>query len=232
MLECLQAHKRTAHRLYVLHNAKGIEALLNAAAGLPVEQCTRHELDALVNGTVHQGVVLEADPLPLHAVNAWLASHAQPDAVVVALDGVEDPRNFGAIVRSAAAFGVRAVLFAKDRAAPLSPAAVKSAAGGMEYVDLIQAANLVRALDAFRKAEYWAAALEADAPQALWQADLTGRLVLVVGAEGKGIRRLVREHCDFHLRIPLTGPIPSLNASVSAAIALAECARQRKPVPQ
>ena len=227
MRECLRAQKRTAHRLYVLRNAKGLGAIVNAAARIPVQQCTRHELDALVHGTVHQGVVLEADPLPLYAVNPWLASNAQPDAIVLALDGVEDPHNFGAIVRSAAAFGVQAVLFAKHRAAPVSPAAAKSAAGGMEHVDLIQAANLVRALDVFRKAGYWAAALEADAPEVLWQADLTGRLVLVVGAEGKGIRRLVREHCDFHLRIPLTGPIPSLNASVSAAIALAECARQR-----
>jgi len=194
---------------------------------VPLEECGRRELDALVRGTVHQGVVLEADPLPVHRADRWLASHAQADAVIVALDGVEDPHNFGAIVRSAAAFGAQAVLFAKDRAAPLSPAAVKSAAGGMEYVDLIQATNLVRALDAFRKADFWAAALDAAAPQALWEADLAGRLVLVVGAEGKGIRRLVREHCDLHLHIPLAGPIASLNASVSAAIALAECARQR-----
>jgi len=194
---------------------------------VPLEECGRRELDALVRGTVHQGVVLEADPLPVHRADRWLASHAQADAVIVALDGVEDPHNFGAIVRSAAAFGAQAVLFAKDRAAPLSPAAVKSAAGGMEYVDLIQATNLVRALDACRKADFWAAALDAAAPQALWEADLAGRLVLVVGAEGKGIRRLVREHCDLHLHIPLAGPIASLNASVSAAIALAECARQR-----
>jgi len=147
---------------------------------------------------------------------------------VVALDGVEDPHNFGAIVRSAAACGACAVLFGKDRAAPISAVSVKSAAGGMEYVDLVQATNLVRSLDALKKAGCWIAALDAEAPQDLWDADLTGRIVLVIGSEGKGIRRLVNEHCDLHLRIPLRGPITSLNASVSAAIALAECLRQRR----
>lgn len=227
VLECLRAGRRRAHRLYLVEGGRDLGPLRTAARGLPVQECTRRELDVLAEGAVHQGVILEADPLPLLEPAPWLARETDPDAVVVALDGVEDPHNFGAIVRSAAAFGARAVLFAKDRAAPVSPASVKSAAGAMEYVDLIQATNLARALEEFKRAGFWTVALDADGPQSLWEAGLDGRVVLVIGAEGTGLRRLVRERCDFLLRIPIAGPITSLNASVSAAVALAECVRQR-----
>lgn len=231
MLECLRANRRKAHRIHVLRDAKGLGTILDAAHGLPVHERSRRDLDTLVPNGVHQGVVLEADPLPLRKVDAWLASEPAADSIVVALDGVEDPHNFGAIVRSASAFGAQAVLFAKDRAAPISPVSLKSAAGAMEHIDLLQATNLARSLEAFQKVGYWVAGLDADAPQLLWEADLAGRVVLVIGSEGKGIRPLVQRHCDFHLRIPLEGAITSLNASVSAAVALAECARQRPERP-
>jgi 23S rRNA (guanosine2251-2'-O)-methyltransferase len=227
VMECLRAGKRKAYKLFVLRGAKDIAEIRAAAGSLAIEEMTRQELDSLVPGAVHQGVILKADPLPLHRVEGWLKLNHGPDAIVVALDSIEDPHNFGAITRSAVAFGAEAVLFAKDRAAPLSPAAVKAAAGGMEYIDLIQATNLVRALDALKEAGFWVAELDEHAKQDLWEADLKGRVVLVIGAEGQGVRRLVREHCDFHLRIPLPGRISTLNASVSAGIALAECLRQR-----
>ncbi len=182
----------------------------------------------MAKGATHQGVVLEADPIPRVALEAWLAQSLAPDAVIVILDGVEDPHNFGAIVRSASACGASAVMFGKDRSAPLSAAATKSAAGAMEYIDLIEVTNLVRAVEALKKAGFWIAGLDANADKDLWDADLTGKVGLVIGSEGKGVRRLVAKQCDFHLRIPLTGPITSLNASVSAAIALAECLRQRR----
>lgn len=226
VLECLRAHRRAAHTLYVLQGAKGLEPIVSAAR-IPVVECTRRDLDNLAAGAVHQGVVLEADPLPIKTLETRAKSEIPNDAVIVALDGVEDPHNFGAIVRSAAACGAYAVLYAKDRAAPISPVSMKSAAGAMEYIDLIQVTNLVRSFEKLKEMGFWIAAFDADAPQTLWEADLKGRIVLVIGSEGKGIRHLVRQHCDFHLRIPLTGPITSLNASVSAAIALAECLRQR-----
>ena len=228
VLECLRAGKRPAHKLFVLQGAQGIEDIREAAAGLPVEECARGDLDALAGGVVHQGVVLEAGSLPVLSAEEWIRQTPFPaDAVVAALDGLEDPHNFGAIVRSAAAMGAEAVMFAKDRAAPISPVSVKSAAGAMEHVDLVQATNLSRALDAMKEKGFWVAELDEAAAQTIWDADLTGRIALVIGSEGKGVRRLVSEHCDLHLRIPLTGPITSLNASVSAAIALAECLRQR-----
>ena len=227
VLECLKAGKRKAHRLYVLEGAPGLDEIRRAALGVPVVPMPRRELDQLLPGAVHQGVILEADPLPVFKAETWLDRDHAANAIVVVLDGVEDPRNFGAIVRSAAAMGAEAVMFAKDRAAPISPVSVKSAAGAMEYVDLVQATNLSRALDAMKNKGFWIAELDEAATQNIWDADLTGRIALVIGSEGKGVRRLVSEHCDLHLRIPLAGPITSLNASVSAAIALAECLRQR-----
>ncbi|HOT50543.1 MAG TPA: 23S rRNA (guanosine(2251)-2'-O)-methyltransferase RlmB [Candidatus Hydrogenedentes bacterium] len=227
VLECLRAGKRKAHRLKLAKEAAGLEAIRALAAGIPVETCPRAELDRILPDSVHQGVLLQADPLPIWRAETWIERPVPSDAILVALDGVVDPRNFGAIVRSAAACGACGVLFAKDRSAPVSPVAVKSAAGGMEHLDLVEAANLVRALDLLKKAGWWAAVLESDAPTPIWKADLTGRIVLIIGGEGKGVRRLVRQQADFQLRIPLPGKIGNLNASVSAGIALAECLRQR-----
>ena len=227
VLECLRAKKRVAHRLFLLESAKGVQAIRDAAARIPIEECTRRDLDVLAEGVVHQGVVLEADPLPVVPLADWVNGVLPSDAVVAILDGIEDPHNFGAIVRSAAACGASAVVFAKDRAAPISPVSVKSAAGAMEHVELVRAGNLALGLDALKAAGFWITGLEADAPQLIWDVDLTGRVGLVIGGEGKGVRRLVRERCDFLVRIPLSGAITSLNASVSAGIVLAECLRQR-----
>ncbi len=227
VLESLRAGKRTARRLFVLRGAKGLDPILNAARQIPVEERTRRELDQYASGTVHQGVILEADPLPVLPLGDWLKRATGPDTLAVLLDGVEDPHNFGAIVRTAAAFGAEAVVFPSDRAAPISPASVKAAAGGMEYIHLVQIKNVARSIQVLQESNFWVAALEADAEKTLWQADLTGRLAIVIGSEGRGVRPLVRKRCDFALKIPLAGPIGNLNASVSAAIALAEWARQQ-----
>lgn len=227
VLECLRAGKRPPQKIYFLRGAKGLEEIQHAASGVPAKVCSRGDLDELTQGSLHQGVLLEAGPLPIREASEWLVSVPAKDAIVVLLDGIEDPHNFGAIVRSAAACGACGVVFTKDRAAPLSPAAVKSAAGGVEYVDLIQATNLVQTIDMLKKDGFWIAGLDPDSEQLLWDVDLRGRVGLVVGSEGRGMRRLVREHCDHLLRIPLKGPITSLNASVTAGVALAECLRQR-----
>ncbi len=230
VLECLRAEKRPARRLFVLDGAKGLEEIVSAALSIPVESRSRRDLDDMVRGETHQGVVLEAEGLPLLDLDAWLARlKDRPDAIAVLLDGIEDPRNFGAIVRSAAACGAAGVIFAKDRSAPLSSAAMKSAAGAMEYLDLVRVTNLTRSIEHLQSSGFWISALAADADQDLWNANLTGRTGIVIGSEGKGVRRLVSEKCDLRLRIPIDGPITSLNASVSAGIALTECLRQRRP---
>lgn len=222
VLECLKAGVRKPSRLYYLEGAKGIEAIL-AHPGVPKESCDRATLDALTQDAVHQGVVLVAEPLRLWTLREWLAA---PGDVIVVLDGVEDPHNFGAIVRSISAFGGSAVLFGKDRAAPVSPASVKAAAGAMEHVALVQETNVARALEQLKEAGFWTYALDASGETVLWDAELTGKVALIVGSEGAGIRRLVLDSCDFRVKIPIVGAITSLNASVSAAVALAEWARQ------
>ena len=206
--------------MYLLRGAKGLGEIEQAARGIPTQTCTRNELDTMVPGAVHQGVILEAGPLPVLNASELLRRNFGDDALLVILDGVEDPHNFGAIVRSAAACGAAAVVFGKDRSAPISPASVKSAAGAMEYIDLAQAANIARFVEQLKKKGFWSVALDAAGDKTIWDTDLKGKIAIVVGGEGKGIRRLVRERCDFTARIPLEGPITALNASVSAAIAL------------
>ncbi len=227
VLECLRARRRKALQLFLLESARDLGEIRAAAGHIPVREVSRQELEKLAEGGSHQGVVLFANPIPVRPLNEWLAGKIAPDAVLVILDCIEDPQNFGAIVRSAAACGAAGVMFAKDRSAPISPSAVKAAAGAMEYIDLIQVPNIARAADQLKKHDFWVAALMPDSPQVLWEADLKGRIALVVGNEGKGVRPLVEKQCDLRLRIPLTGAITSLNASVSTAIALAECVRQR-----
>lgn len=227
VMECLRAGKRHLYCLHVARDGKGLEPVRQAARGIPIVEHSREELDRIVGNTVHQGVILEASPLPLWNLTEWLQHPLPQDAVLVILDGIEDPHNFGAIIRTAVACGACGVLFARDRAAPISPAAAKAAAGAMEYIDLIQVTNLARTIKDLQEAGFWVAGLEAEAAQSIWEADFKGRIALVLGNEGHGLRRLTRERCDLRLCIPLPGPVATLNVSVSAAIALSECVRQR-----
>lgn len=227
VLECLKADRRKALRLHLLEGGKHQNELISAAGDIPVEWTSRVELDYLTKDAVHQGVVLEAAPLPLFELQQWLERVTGPQSLVVVLDSIEDPQNFGAIARSAVVCGASALIFGKDRSAPITSTVLKAAAGAMEYIDLIQATNLPRSLEQLKEANFWVAGLDAEGEKLIWDADFTGRTVLVIGNEGKGIRPLVRKKCDFMVHIPISGPISSLNASVSAAIALMECVRQQ-----
>lgn len=226
VLVCLQTGRRVPEQLYLCGKPQEFEELLDCSGNVPVKYTDRKHLDTLSFGVKHQGVVLRARPLPIFTVEDWIHRHAEPRQMLVVLDGIEDPQNFGAIVRSAAACGTSGVLFCKDRSSPITTAAMKAAAGGMEAVDLIQATNLVRALDYLKENGFWITALDAEADKTIWEADFTGRTAMIVGSEGAGIRRLVREHADYVVSIPISGAISSLNASVSAGIALAEWLRK------
>ena len=228
VLSCLKAKRRRPDCLYVYDRSRDLEEIIACAKDIAVRRTDRKQLDDLSFGVKHQGVVLRAAPLPIFSIEDWMHRHTEANQLLVVLDGIEDPQNFGAIVRSAAACGASGVLFAKDRSSPITTAAMKAAAGGMEYVDLVQATNIVRALEHAKGQRFWIAALDADAKKTLWEADFTGRIAMIIGSEGAGIRRLVREHADFAVSIPLAGAISSLNASVSAGIALAEWLRQNR----
>ncbi len=202
------------------------------ADGEAITVSDRAGLDILLpEGAVHQGWALAAAPLAEPDLDAVLReAEASADAaagrrVVVILDRVSDPHNVGAVLRSAAAFGATAVIVAEHGAPPVTGALAKAASGALETVPLIRAVNLARALDRLKAAGYWCCGLDEAAPATLASLDLGPRVALVLGAEGGGLRRLIRERCDYLARLPTRPELPSLNVSNAAAIALYELAR-------
>lgn len=206
-------------------------SLLALAAGhqVHVEEATSNQLDRLCGGAAHQGVVARVRTLgPWDEARLFdLLDHLARPPLLLVLDGITDPHNLGACLRSADAAGVDAVIATRDRAASLDGAARKVAAGAAEFVPFVAVTNLVRTLDSLKERGIWVAGLAGEAPSPLYERDLTGALAIVAGAEGQGLRRLTREHCDFLLRIPMSGHVESLNVSVSTGIALFEAVRQR-----
>jgi 23S rRNA (guanosine2251-2'-O)-methyltransferase len=196
------------------------------AAGVPVSRCGRGDLDLKLPGVRHQGVVA-AVPAQQVDGEALLSHPATPDRLLLVLDGVQDPHNLGACLRTAEAVGVDAVIIPRDRAAGLTAVARKAAAGSAERVPLVTVTNLSRTLERLQTLGYWITGLAGEAGETLYQADLTGPLVMVMGAEGEGMRRLTRERCDRLVRIPMAGRTESLNVSVAAAVCLYEAWRQR-----
>ena len=211
----------------------GDEALarIDADTGAPpAERVDKGALAALLPaGAVHQGVALQAEPLPPASLAAVCdAIAADPRAVVVVVDQVTDPHNVGAVLRSAAAFGAAGVVV-QDRHAPAATGVLaKAASGALERVPLVTATNLSRALAALQAAGSWTLGLDAAAPIALADVRAEGRNALVLGAEGAGLRRLVREGCDQLACIPMAGAVESLNVSNAAAVALYELRRGRQ----
>ena len=201
---------------------------LRAERPLPAtETVERAEIDRLLPaGAVHQGLAALVDPLEAAAIDDIARQGSQCDsAIVVVLDQVTDPHNVGACLRSAAAFGALAVVV-PDRHAPEETAALaKAASGALERLPLVRVTNVVRALEELKQAGFWIAGLAADAPRTLAEAGLSGRVVLVLGAEGEGLRRLTLEHCDHLVRLPMSGAVESLNVSNAAAVALYELVR-------
>lgn len=201
-----------------------------AARGLPLLEVTKPELDRLTGGAVHQGVVLQVPPYEYLDVQDLLdAAHAAGHVpLVVALDGVTDPRNLGAVLRSAGAFGADGVLVPERRAAGVSAAAWKVSAGAAARVLVARATNLVRALTTLKEAGCFVVGLDGEGPGEIGTLELaTSPLVLVAGSEGKGLSRLVRETCDLVVAIPIASAVESLNAAVATGIALYEVARLR-----
>jgi 23S rRNA (guanosine2251-2'-O)-methyltransferase len=198
-------------------------------AGAKVRTAPRPRLDRLSSTDAHQGVVAVVGDYRYRNVEDLLAAaraRSGPPLLVV-LDGIEDPQNLGAIVRSAHALGAHGVIIPRDRAAGVTPAVAKASAGAVEHCPVARVTNLAKTLGELKEAGVWSVAIVADGERDLARLDLAGPVALVVGAEGEGIRPLVRRTCDHTARIPMTGRVGSLNASAAAAIALYEAARQR-----
>lgn len=227
--------KREANRIKLLLVQQGrrdqrMEVLLGLAAeqGIKVKQAPRQELDTLVEG-VHQGVLAQVElqkPRNENWLENYLDQLQQPPFLLV-LDGVTDPHNLGACLRTADAAGVQAVIAPKDKSAPLTATAVKVACGAAQSVAYVQVTNLARTLRNLQERGIWLVGTAGEAEQSLHQAKLTGPLALVMGAEGSGMRRLTRECCDHLVSIPMAGEVSSLNVSVATGVCLFEVVRQR-----
>jgi len=234
-LHAVEAALTTApERIRVLYVQKGREARKQAlvdlarTVGVRVEFVDRRWLDARVRGA-HQGVVAESQalaPADEKQLEARWAGLPTP-RLLLALDGIQDPRNLGACLRSAGAAGVHAVLLPKRNSAPLSPVALKTAAGVAESLFIVSVANLSRRLAWLQAQGAWVIGAAGDASLRYFEADLTRDTVLVVGGEEKGLRRLTREHCDQLVSIPMARGVESLNVSVATGILLFEAIRQR-----
>lgn len=203
---------------------------LGRAAGAKVRHAPRPKLDRLAGTDHHQGVVAVVADFryaELEDLVAAAGASGRP-ALLVVLDGVEDPHNLGAIIRSAHALGAHGVVIPKDRAVGVTPAVAKASAGAVERCPVARVTNISKALEALKEAGVWSVALAADGETQLAAIDLRGPTALVLGSEGEGIRPLVRRTCDLSASIPMRGGIESLSVSASAAVALYESARQRR----
>ena len=199
-------------------------------AGIDVRKVAQQALDGVAGGLRHQGAAARYAAAPArdeHELPA-LVEQAQGRALLLVLDGVQDPHNLGACLRSAAAAAVTAVVIPRDKAVQLTATVRKTSAGAADRVPVFAVANLARTLKALQQAGVWTYGLAGEAGDSLYAQDLRGNVALVLGGEGEGLRRLTREHCDALVRIPMPGAMESLNVSVSAGIALFEAVRQRQ----
>jgi 23S rRNA (guanosine2251-2'-O)-methyltransferase len=202
---------------------------LAAVSQIPIEPVSMDQVAKLCNDGRHQGVAAEVSPFPVTGIEAVLSAgpSARETDFILALDSISDPQNLGAILRTALCVGCAAVLLPKDRSVRPTPIVSKTSAGALEHTRLVQVTNLANALDMFKKRGFWVAGTDVAAGEVLFNSDLTGPLVLVIGSEERGMRPLVRQRCDFLVTIPQVGTLGSLNASAAAAVVLYEAFRQR-----
>jgi 23S rRNA (guanosine2251-2'-O)-methyltransferase len=229
VLEAIKAG-RTVDKLWLAEGSDGVRhiAALAKEAGAVVTICDRRKLDAMSQTGAHQGVIAAVSPVTYADMDDILSKAAEQgeDPLIVALDGIQDPHNLGAIIRTAEAAGAHGLIIPERRSATLTAAAAKAAAGALEYLPICKVGNLGQTLRKLKEQGLWLYAADMDG-DSCYIMDMRGPAVLVIGAEGEGVGRLVGEICDRRVSIPTQGKIPSLNASVAAAILLFEVRRQR-----
>ena len=237
VMEALRAHPGDIKRVFIERGrdgrrSQGGDKIAEAAkaANVRVEDAPFGDLTRRTQGGVHQGVGCELADVAYAELPDLLedAEAAGRPPFLLVLDGVTDPQNFGALARSAYALGADGVVIPKDRSVGMTPAASKAAAGALEHCKIARVTNLSRAIEEMKEAGVWTVALAAEGDKDLAEIDLTSGIALVMGSEGAGVRKLVREHCDHVARIPMAGNLGSLNVSAAGAIALYEVVRQRR----
>jgi len=229
----LQTKPEHCLELYVL-DTRADQRLLEILAeakihGIRVQSLQKKALDQWLPDANHQGIAAKIRAQPLLSENdlSDLIETAGKNALLLVLDGVQDPHNLGACLRTADATGVTAVIIPKDRSASVTPVVRKVASGAAETIPVVQVTNLVRALEELKKLGVWILGTSFNTSESLYQADLKGPVAIVLGAEGTGLRRLTEEHCDILMQIPMCGVVESLNVSVAAGVCLYEALRQR-----
>jgi 23S rRNA (guanosine2251-2'-O)-methyltransferase len=228
VLEALRAKRVGELRVSARASGRLDEVIaLAVRSGVVVRRVPDVELDRAARGGVHQGVIADVREAASVSVADLVAKAAGP-ALIVVLDGIEDPHNLGAILRTADAAGAHGVVRQSRHAAPLGGATAKASAGAVAHVRIAEVVNIARALEHLKAAGVWTVGLAGDAPQTYDAMDYSLPTALVVGAEGTGLRRLVRERCDWLVSIPMHGYVQSLNVSVAAGVALFEALRQRR----
>ena len=222
VIEALRSGRR---KVFEVLDAPGNEVVSEAASAsaAPVKRVPRTRIEELVRGATHQGVAARVGPYPYVELDDILAT---PEPLILVLDGVTDPRNLGAVLRTADGAGASGVVIPKDRAVGVTAAVVKASAGASEHVLVAKETNLRPAIDRKKEPGVWVFAAQVGGTL-YTKLDLTGPVALVLGSEGRGVRRLVREGCDGALSIPMLGAVESLNVSVAAAVLLYEARRQR-----
>jgi len=235
VIEVFEARRRQLHELVVADEGRESPDLAQARAaasraGVPVRKMSRRDLDLLTQGGHHQGLAVRTGGFPYSCVEEVAAIvEKRKDALALILDHLEDPQNLGSLLRTADAAGVHAVVIPEDRAVAVTPAVVRASAGASEHMLVAKAVNLVRALERLKQAGLWTVGLDLDGDDVrpYTAIDFKGRIGIVVGSEGHGLKRLTREHCDFIARLPMAGRVASLNAAVAGAVCLYEALRQR-----
>ncbi|MBO0780501.1 MAG: 23S rRNA (guanosine(2251)-2'-O)-methyltransferase RlmB [Ktedonobacteraceae bacterium] len=235
VVEALQSARKVKRILLAegQRQAPALSTIIQSAQRkhIPVETVSRSRLDQLSRGAVHQGCLAVVEQRRYASTDDILARAAQKNEApfLLILDAIQDVNNLGSLLRTAEAAGVHGVVLPLHRAAEVNATVVKTSAGATEHVLIAQETNLTRTIDYLKQQQIWVVGLAGEAETLYTQANLTGPLALVVGNEGKGISRLVREHCDLLIRLPMHGYVNSLNAAVAGSIAVYEALRQRSP---
>ena len=229
VVETLRAERRRIREIIVARSRDSSSDLqrMAAHAGIPISNASPDDLTSLAGSPHHQGIVARVEPFVYADVTEILARARDLSLLVLLLDGIQDPGNLGSILRSAECLGAAGIVLPKDRVVSITPAVEKASAGASAHLPVARVVNLVRTIESLKAEGFWIYCADAGSSRGWTSVDLTGTTALVLGSEGKGVRRLVRERCDGSISIPMIGRIESLSVSQSAAILLAEAARQR-----
>lgn len=235
VVELLRGQRRVK-KIYLQQGVKGnnIDWIIKKAEdnSISFQRVTKTRLNKMASSHSHQGVIAIAEQVRLYEPEAILNLAREKDEppFVVVLDQIQDPHNFGAIMRTAYAAGVHGIIYPKNRAVDITPVVVKSSAGAVEHLMLAKVTNINYTIKDLKEAGLWIAGTDIEEAQLCYDTDLKGPLAIVIGNEGTGLRRLVKENCDFLVKIPMQGKLGSLNASVAAGIVIFEAVRQRRQI--